>query len=205
VRPLDLTDEQWLALQPLIPKKMPREDGKARPRAGSRPAWNGILWVLRTGAPRQDLPERYPSPATCHCRFQAWRKDGVLERILRTLARDLKEQGQLDLTECFIDGFFVVAKKGGRSVGTPALAGGARETKRGKGTKVKVVRSRRTMAVADGHGLPFAVHIESASPNEFTLLEATLASRFILAKPQRLIGNKAYDSLPWGSPGRPTG
>jgi transposase len=70
-------------------------------------------------------------------------------------------------------------KKGGRAVG---------KTKRGKGTKV--------MALADGHGLPVAVHIESASPNEVTLVEATLASRFILAKPKRLIGDGAYDSDP---------
>jgi transposase len=70
-------------------------------------------------------------------------------------------------------------KKGGRAVG---------KTKRGKGTKV--------MAVADRDGLPLAIHIESASPNEVTLVEATLASRFILAKPKRLIGDGAYDSDP---------
>jgi hypothetical protein len=81
---------------------------------------NGILWVLRTGAAWQDLPDRYPSPATCHRRFrlkgavtsQEWRRAGVLEKILQRLARDLKERGDLDLSECFIDGFFVVAKKG---------------------------------------------------------------------------------------------
>ncbi len=60
----------------------------------------------------QDLPERYPSPATCHRRFQEWRKERVLEEILKMLARDLKERGNLDLSECFIDGFIVVAKKG---------------------------------------------------------------------------------------------
>ena len=109
---MDMTDEQWQILAPLIPKIRSRKDGKGRPRVGSREVLNGILWVLRTGAAWQDLPDRYPSPATCHRRFQEWRRKGVLEKILQTLARDLKERGELDLSECFIDGFFVVAKKG---------------------------------------------------------------------------------------------
>jgi transposase len=109
---MDMTDEQWQILSPLILQRRPREDGKGRPRVESREVLNGILWVLRTGAAWQDLPERYPSPATCHRRFQEWRKAGVLEKLLQTLARDLKERGELDLSECFIDGFFVVAKKG---------------------------------------------------------------------------------------------
>lgn len=109
---MDMTEEQWAILKPLIPEKIGRADGKGRPRLNNREVLNGILWVLRTGAAWQDLPDRYPSPATCHRRFQEWRREGVLERILQTLARDLKERGQLDLTECFIDGFFVVAKKG---------------------------------------------------------------------------------------------
>ncbi len=50
------------------------------------------------------------------------------------------------------------------------------------------------MAIADSHGLPIAVRITSASPNESTLVEDTLAQRHIAALPQRLIGDKAYDS-----------
>jgi transposase len=49
-------------------------------------AGHGILWVLRTGAPWKDLPERYPPYQTCHRRFQQWRKNGTIERVLYTLA-----------------------------------------------------------------------------------------------------------------------
>jgi hypothetical protein len=73
---------------------------------------NGILWILRTSAQCADLPERYPPYQTCHRRFQRWVRDGTLERILTDPAQDLKERGGLDLSECFIDGAFVVAKKG---------------------------------------------------------------------------------------------
>jgi len=62
------------------------------------------------------------------------------------------------------------------------------KTERGKGTKL--------MAVADRDGLPLAVYAASASPHEVTLVEATLAEVLTAERPQRLIGDKAYDSDP---------
>ena len=110
---MDLTDEQWNILEPLIPKPRVRADGRGRPWCDDRQVLNGILWVLRTGAHWRDVPERYPSPATCHRRHQEWSRTGVFNRILQALAEDLRSRGKLDLSECFIDGTFVVAKKGG--------------------------------------------------------------------------------------------
>ena len=52
------------------------------------------------------------------------------------------------------------------------------------------------MAIADSHGLPIAVGVTSASPNDSTLVENTLDQRHIAALPKRLIGDKAYDSDP---------
>ncbi len=65
---------------------------------------------------------------------------------------------------------------------------GVGKTKRGKGTKI--------MAIADGAGLPIAIHATSASPHEVTLVEDTLARRITRATPQRIIGDLAYDSDP---------
>ena len=109
---MDLTDEQWAVLEPLIPEPLRRADGRGRPWKPARDVLNGILWILRTGAPWKDMPDRYPPYQTCHRRFQQWDREGVMDRILVTLAEDLKERGDLDLSECFIDGTFVVAKKG---------------------------------------------------------------------------------------------
>ena len=50
------------------------------------------------------------------------------------------------------------------------------------------------MALADFHGLPLAIHLESAAPHEVTLVEPTLEQRLVTQPPQRLIGDKAYDS-----------
>lgn len=52
------------------------------------------------------------------------------------------------------------------------------------------------MAVADAGGTPLSIHVASASPHETTLVTATLAARFTAEAPQRLIGDRAYDSDP---------
>ncbi len=70
-------------------------------------------------------------------------------------------------------------EKGGFGIG---------KTKRGKGTKL--------MAVADGSGIPIAIHATSASPHEVTLVLDTLKERFLRHRPRRLIGDRAYDSDP---------
>lgn len=110
---MNLTDDQWALIEPLIPEveRVPRTT-RGRPWRAPREVLDGVLWILRTGAQWQDLPERYPPYQTCHRRFQRWVREEVMEAILRELARDLKERGQLDISECFIDGTFVVAKKG---------------------------------------------------------------------------------------------
>ena len=112
---MDLTDEQWEVLEPLIPEPPRREDGRGRPWRDPRDVLNGVLWVLRTGAPWKDLPERYPPYQTCHRRFQRWIEEGVLGGVLEALAQDLEERAEIDLSECYIDGTFVVAKNGGAS------------------------------------------------------------------------------------------
>ena len=109
---MDLTDEQWAVVRPLIGEMPRREDGRGRPWRDSRQVLDGVLWILRTGAPWHDLPDRYPPYQTCHRRFQAWVRDGTIRGVLEAIARDLRERGGLDVSECFIDGTFVVAKKG---------------------------------------------------------------------------------------------
>jgi transposase len=175
--PRDLTDAQWEMLDPLIPKPKCRKDGRGRPWRDRREVLDGILFILRTGAPWADLPERYPPYQTCHRRFQQWVRSGVIRSVLERLAENLRLRGGFHLEEAFIDGTFAPAKRGGAGVG---------KTKRGKGTKI--------MAVVDGVGLPVAVCVESATPHEVTLVQQTLAELFVDEPIERLIGDNAYDS-----------
>ena len=119
----ELSDVQWAKISPLLPKIELRADGRGRPRVhDDRSVMNGVLWVLRTGAGWADLPERFPSPSTCYRRFSHWVKTGTLRKILEALARDLEQRGEIDLSECFIDGTFTVAKKGGSVLERPSGA-----------------------------------------------------------------------------------
>ena len=95
---MDLTDTQWALIEPLFEAKR-RADGRGRPWRDPRDVLNGVLWVLRTGAPWKDLPDRYPPYQTCHRRFQQWQSTGVLRDLLECLAEDLRLRGKLDLTE----------------------------------------------------------------------------------------------------------
>lgn len=109
---MDLTDEQWKLLDPFF-DDWKKAGTPGRPRQEPRAIMNGILWVLRTGAPWKDLPSRYPPYQTCHRWFQEWAESGLLEAIFREIARDLLERGGIDITEAFIDGSFAGAKRGG--------------------------------------------------------------------------------------------
>ena len=139
---------------------------------------DGILWILRTGAPWYDLPDRYPPYQTCYRRFQQWVRSGVFEQILQALAADLRERGCLDLSECFIDGTFVVAKKGGTRLERP---GGARVRKSWQYQTVLAFLSPYTLRLLRRMKSP---------------LLKQLSPCFVPDKPERLIGDKAYDSDP---------
>ena len=108
---MDLTEAQWAKLKSLLAPKR-RSDGRGRPWRDARAVLNGILWILRTGAPWHDLPDHYPPYQTCHRRFQQWQRDGTLTRLLHALGEDLRARGKLDLSETFIDASFSSAKKG---------------------------------------------------------------------------------------------
>ena len=115
----DLTDFEWGLIQPLIPNK-PR--GVAR--VDDRRVLNGIFWVLRTGSPWRDLPERYGPYTTVYNRFNRWAKAGVWISVFRALSERSPE------SMAFIDSSIIRAhqhaaggKKGARITPSVSLAG----------------------------------------------------------------------------------
>ena len=107
----ELTDEQWLLIVDLFPHRPPSAKG-GRPRLEPRCCVEGILWVLRTGARWKDLPERFPSPATCWRRHKAWTEAGIWQEAWARLLRTLDRHGRFDREESIADGTFSPAKKG---------------------------------------------------------------------------------------------
>ena len=78
----DLTDFEWRIIEPLLPDK-PR----GVPRVDDRRVLNGIYWVLRSGAPWRDVPERYGPYTTVYNRFNRWRKAGVWDRLMDAITK----------------------------------------------------------------------------------------------------------------------
>ena len=78
----DLSDIQWGKLKTLLPPQKPKT---GRPALDHRQIINGILWILRTGAPWRDLPPCYGVHCTVSSRFYPWRKAGVWDEILAKL------------------------------------------------------------------------------------------------------------------------
>jgi transposase len=82
----DLSDAEWRIIQPLLPNK-PR--GVAR--TDDRRVLNGIFYILRTGSPWRDLPERYGPYTTVYNRFNRWTKAGVWVDVFNRLAEQSPE------------------------------------------------------------------------------------------------------------------
>jgi transposase len=101
-----LTDAQWRRLEPLLPPERPRT---GRPNHDHRTILNGILWVLRTGAPWRDLPERYGPVGTVSSRFYRWRQSGLWQRVLEALQVQADAAGLLDWDLHFVDASVVRA------------------------------------------------------------------------------------------------
>lgn len=95
----ELTDEQWALLQGLCPK----EDRGGR-WLDHRTMLNGMLWILRSGAPWRDLPERYGKWQSVNHRFNRWRRDSTFDRIPKALQIRLDKQGWIDWDLWLVDG-----------------------------------------------------------------------------------------------------
>ncbi len=81
MRNYELTDRQWAAIKPVLPNK-PR----GVPRVDDRQTLNGIIWVLRSGAPWRTLPRAYGPYTTCYNRFVRWRDAGIWGRIVTAIS-----------------------------------------------------------------------------------------------------------------------
>jgi transposase len=88
---MDLTDDQWNFVKDILPQKI--NSGAGRPTQSPRGILGGIFWKLRTAASWNDLPPEYPSHQTCYRYYASWVRDGVLDAVVKALARHLSQTG----------------------------------------------------------------------------------------------------------------
>ncbi len=133
--------------------------------------------MLDNGAKWKDLPRRFGTKSTVHRWFQKWVTEGVFENVMQAAGRCVEKGEGYRVYECHIDGTFCKARGGGDGIGC---------TKAGKGVKI--------MVIVDARGLPMAVDTMSATPHESQLVQRMFDFMLSSRMPERLIGDKAYDS-----------
>jgi len=150
--------------------------------------FEGILWVLWTGAQWSELPRRYGSPSTCWRRRKHWEATGVLLKLWRAFLAQLNDQEKIRWDECFAEGSFVPAKRGDPKSGRPR---GARGQSGWWWSRARVLCGEQSL--------------DAASPAAGTLLENTLDTVAVgrlgkpgrpRKRPERLIADRGDDSNP---------
>ena len=189
-----LTDQQWELVQDLFPP--PARTG--RPRRDRREILDGILWILRTGAPWRDLPEELGPWATAWDLFDTWNDDGTLDAILSRLRAAGIDAGLVDRELWCVDGTVVRAARcaggGGKGDDPEEPADHALGRSRGGfSTKIHLL--------CDGHGHPLDFHLTPGQAHETTGLVPLLEGaeeRVVdgdgepIAWPVALAGDKGY-------------
>ena len=184
----DMTDAEWEVLRPVLPT------GRQGPvRKDDRRIMDGIFFILRTGSPWRDLPERYGPYTTCYNRYNRWSKDGIWAMIISELQRVAGSDGDdgdgpgggsaTSLGERMIDSSAVRVHRhgsGSRRDGEPRAIGRSRG---GLTTKIH--------AAVDGAGRSLTVHLSPGQAADCTHAPALLAG---LEAGVRVIADKAYDS-----------
>lgn len=172
-----ISDADWERIRNHFPEENIPDARPGRRPVPARQVLDAALWILNTGAQWHMLPQCYPNYKTVHRRFQQWCEREILREVLTQLANALRDAGEIDEQEGFIDATFAGAKGGGDAIGP---------TKRGKGVKI--------LAIVDRHGLPLSVSTHAANHHEVTLVQLSFDFYMLEAKPAHLIGDKAYDS-----------
>jgi len=109
-----LTEELWLCIEPLIPKRVVSPKG-GRPAVPDRAALTGILFVLKTGIPWEYLPRELGCGCgmTCWRRLRDWQQSGVWQKIHEMLLAELRAADAIDFSRAVADSSSVRAVFGG--------------------------------------------------------------------------------------------
>ncbi len=106
-----VSDELWEIVEPLIPEVRRRERYPGRKRIPDRQVLTGILFVLKTGIPWEQLPQEMGcgSGVTCWRRLAEWQQQGVWDRLHEALLAKLNAADQIDWERAAIDSSHVRA------------------------------------------------------------------------------------------------
>jgi transposase len=123
----ELTDEQWQKIEKMFPANKGKRGGQWQDH---RQVVNGMIWILCSGAPWRDLPERYGNWKRVYDRFRRYRIDGFFGQLLRKLQVQLNKQGLIDFHLWHVDSTTVRAHKSAAGAGLKRGAGRSKASHR---------------------------------------------------------------------------
>jgi transposase len=109
-RRYELSEEEWDKISPFLPKGKSGPGLRGRPRTENRKVLNGLIWLLRSGAPWRDIPERYGPYTTIYTRFRELMACGSLLEIVSSLQLDFELAELLEDEEWEIDSTIIRAQ-----------------------------------------------------------------------------------------------
>lgn len=115
MRRYEVTDEQWEKIEDLFPENAGKPGGQWKDH---RMVLNGMFWVLCSGAPWRDLPQRYGKWKTVYDRFRRYRIEGFFDKLLARLQLELNEEGLIDYSLWQVDSTTVRAQKSAAGAGS---------------------------------------------------------------------------------------
>lgn len=104
----EVSDQEWAILEPLLSQSKAKT---GRPPRDRRLMLNGLLWILNTGAPWRDLPDRFGPWQTVYTYFKNWRAAGTFDAMLDALHLKLDRDGKIDWDLWCIDGTSIRATR----------------------------------------------------------------------------------------------
>ena len=113
MRRYELTDEQYEVIEDVMPTNG-RRGGQWNDH---RTIPNGMFWILHAGAQWREMPERYGKWQSVYDRFNRWRKDATIDKILERLQYRLDEDGRIDWDLWCVDGSNVRASRSAAGAG----------------------------------------------------------------------------------------
>jgi transposase len=188
-----VSDALWERIETLLPSPKPRRFRfPGRKPVDQRKVLTGIIFVLKTGIPWEELPQEMGCGCgmTCWNYLQAWQRAGVWERLHEVLLAELREADRIDWSRAAVDSTHARALGGGEKTGKNPT------DRRKLGTKHHIV--------TDAQGLPLAVTITGSNvPDVKQMLHAVDSIPDVRGKvghprkrPDELYADRAYDSEP---------
>jgi transposase len=110
-----VSDELWEVIEPLLPQLEISPKG-GRPPVGNREVLTGIVFVLKTGIPWEDLPQEMGCGCgmTCWRRMVAWQEAGVWDELHELLLAKLRGADRIDWSRAIVDSASLKAVLGGQ-------------------------------------------------------------------------------------------